>query len=101
MSAVVTDVALRPEAADDNIAIRAMLEEAFDGGAEAALVERLRATGEMMLALVAVAHPMSWLASLPLCVCRSRRQTARAPGSRSHLLLLAKPISGAGSVLRW
>jgi len=57
MSAVVTDVALRLEAVDDAIAIRALLEEAFGGSAEAALVERLRVTGEMVLALVAVASP--------------------------------------------
>jgi putative acetyltransferase len=57
MSAAVTGVALRPEAADDAIAIRALLEDAFGGNAEAALVERLRATDEMVLGLVAVAPP--------------------------------------------
>jgi len=69
MSAVVTDVALRLEAVDDAIAIRALLEEAFGGSAEAALVERLRVTGEMVLGLSPLPHPMSWSGSLALSVC--------------------------------
>src|SRR5690242_6361829 len=57
MRAVVTGVALRPEAANDAIAIKVLLEDGFGGSAEASLVERLRATDEMVLTLVAVAPP--------------------------------------------
>lgn len=56
MSAL-ADVALRAEAADDAGAVRALLEEAFGGPAEATLVERLRADGDMVLALIATVPP--------------------------------------------
>ena len=55
MSATVADVALRAEAAADTSAIGALLEATFGGTAEAVLVERLRISGEMVLALVAIA----------------------------------------------
>jgi putative acetyltransferase len=54
MSAAVGSPTLRSERADDAPAVRALLEEAFTGTAEALLVERLRAAGEMVLALVAI-----------------------------------------------
>ena len=83
MSAVLTDVALRPETADDAIAISALLEDAFGGGAEASLVERLRATGQMVLALVAVASP-DVVAGFIAFV---RLQIEMADGSRAGIAL--------------
>jgi putative acetyltransferase len=57
MNASVGDIALRPESAGDAGAVRALLEEAFGRPAEAALVERLHADGDMVLALVAAMPP--------------------------------------------
>jgi putative acetyltransferase len=82
MSVAVT-VALRPEAAVDAIAIRAVLEEAFNGSAEAVLVERLRATDEMVLTLVAVA-PADVVVGFIAFV---RLQIETADGSRAGLAL--------------
>jgi putative acetyltransferase len=48
------DVLIRPEVATDAAAIATLLREAFEGPDEAALVDRLRADGDMVLALVAV-----------------------------------------------
>lgn len=47
---------IRPETAADHAAVRALLDEAFEGGGESALVERLRAGKLDRVALVAVAH---------------------------------------------
>jgi putative acetyltransferase len=44
---------VRPERAEDASAVRALLEAAFAGPAEADLVDRLRADGDLVLALVA------------------------------------------------
>lgn len=49
MSAVV----IRPEEPQDHAAIHALLVSAFDGEAEARLVDALRAAGDMVLSLVA------------------------------------------------
>lgn len=46
---------IRPETGADHRAVAALLEEAFPGPDEARLVERLRADGDMMIALVAEA----------------------------------------------
>jgi putative acetyltransferase len=91
MSAVRTDVALRPETADDAIAIRALLEDAFSGGAEALLVERLRATGEMVLALVAVASA-DVVAGFIAFV---RLQIEMADGSRATIALAPLAVGEA------
>jgi putative acetyltransferase len=91
MSAIVTDVALRPESADDAIAIKALLEEAFGGGAEAALVERLRATGEMVLALVAIASPDVVVGFIAF----ERLQIEMADGSRTGIALAPLAVGKA------
>jgi putative acetyltransferase len=61
---------IRPEQAGDESAIRQILDEAFAGPAEGALVERLRANGDLVLALVAlqdakivgyIAWPRLWI----------------------------------------
>jgi putative acetyltransferase len=44
---------LRPELAADAVAVRAVLEAAFGGTTEADVVDRLRADGDLLLALVA------------------------------------------------
>ena len=64
--------AVRSERADDVLAIRRILDEAFGGPAEGDLVERLRTSGDLVLALVAVesetivgyvAWPRLWIAT--------------------------------------
>jgi putative acetyltransferase len=61
---------IRPERAGDEAAIRQILDEAFAGPVEGELVERLRANGDLVLALVAlqadkivgyVAWPRLWI----------------------------------------
>lgn len=47
-------LAIRPEQPEDAHAIAALLQAAFDGPMEANLVERLRADGDLVLALVAL-----------------------------------------------
>jgi len=91
MSAVVIDVALRPEAADDAIAIRALLEDAFGGSAEAVLVERLRASGEMVLALVAVASPDAVVGFIAFV----RLKIETADGSRAGIALAPLAVGKA------
>jgi putative acetyltransferase len=91
MSAVITDIALRPEAADDAIAIGALLEEAFGGRAEAALVERLRVTGEMVLALVAIASPDVVVGFIAFV----RLQIEMADGSRAGIALAPLAVGKA------
>jgi putative acetyltransferase len=101
MSAIVTDVALRPESADDAIAIKALLEDAFGGSAEAALVERLRTTDEMVLALVAVASPDVVVGFIAFV----RLQIEMADGSRAGIALAPLAVGkdrqrcGIGSTL--
>jgi putative acetyltransferase len=84
-------VAFRPEAADDAIAIRALLEEAFGGNAEATLVERLRATDELVLALVAVAAPDVLVGFIAFV--RLRIETA--DGSRTGIALAPLAVGKA------
>jgi putative acetyltransferase len=91
MSAVITDVALRPEAAADAIAIGALLEETFGGTAEAVLVERLRISGEMVLALVAIASP-DVVAGFIAFV---RLQIEMADGSRAGIALAPLAVGKA------
>jgi putative acetyltransferase len=91
MSAIVTDVALRPEAADDAVAITALLEDAFGGSAEAALVERLRATDEIVLALVAVSSPDVVVGFIAFV----RLQIETADGSRAGIALAPLAVSKA------
>jgi putative acetyltransferase len=91
MSAVVTDVALRPEAADDAVAIRGLLEEAFGGRAEAALVERLRVTGEIVLALVAIASTDGVVGFIAFV----RLQIEMADGSRAGIALAPLAVGKA------
>ncbi len=86
-------VAVRPERADDAFAIRRILDDAFAGPAEGDLVERLRAGGDLVLALVAhkdetivgyVAWPRLWIttprdqykaiALAPLAVARAQQR---------------------------
>ncbi|RDV04484.1 GNAT family N-acetyltransferase [Undibacter mobilis] len=64
--------AIRHERADDAVAIRRVLDDAFGGPAEGNLVERLRVGGDLVLALVAyeneaiigyVAWPRLWIAT--------------------------------------
>ncbi len=45
---------IRPERPDEAVAIRNVLDDAFGGPAEGELVDRLRAAGDLVLALVAV-----------------------------------------------
>ena len=47
---------IRPETEADAPAVRALLEAAFPGPAEADLVDRLRASGDLVLALVSEQH---------------------------------------------
>ncbi len=47
---------IRPERPGDTLGIRAVLEAAFGGAAEADLVDALRADGDIILALVAEQH---------------------------------------------
>ena len=91
MSAAVTDIAFRPEAAVDAIAIRSLLEDAFGGSAEAALVERLRATGEIVLALVAVAPPDVVVGFIAFV----RLQIEMADGSRAGIALAPLAVGKA------
>ena len=91
MSAVVTGIALRPEATDDALAIRALLEDAFGGGAEAALVERLRATGEMVLALAAVVSSDVVVGFISFV----RLQIEMADGSRAGIALAPLAVGKA------
>jgi putative acetyltransferase len=91
MSAIVTDVALRPEAADDAIAIEALLEDAFGGSAEAALVEQLRATDEIVLALVAIASPDVVVGFIAF----ERLQIETAHGSRAGIALAPLAVGKA------
>jgi putative acetyltransferase len=57
VSASAGDIVIRPEALADATAVHALLRQAFGGPGEAALVDRLRAEGDLVLALVAVAPP--------------------------------------------
>jgi len=85
--------AIRHERADDAFAIRRILDEAFAGPAEGDLVERLRASGDLVLALVALtddtivgyaAWPRLWIttprdqykaiALAPLAVARAQQR---------------------------
>ena len=47
-------ITIRPELPEDGWAVRKVLNDAFDGPAESELVESLRASGELVLALVAL-----------------------------------------------
>jgi putative acetyltransferase len=49
----VSAIAIRSEASADAAAVRHLLQQAFDGPAEATLVDQLRADGDLVLALVA------------------------------------------------
>jgi putative acetyltransferase len=66
----VLPITMRPEVPGDAAAVREILDTAFEGPAEGILVERLRANGDLVLALVAlhdekvtgyVAWPRLWL----------------------------------------
>jgi putative acetyltransferase len=64
---MIADLAIRPEEPADRPAIRAIHAAAFGQSAEAALVERLRADGDLVLSLVAVAaKPIGHIAFSPL-----------------------------------
>ncbi|MEM9394322.1 MAG: N-acetyltransferase [Pseudomonadota bacterium] len=81
------DVTLRAATADDALAISILLDTAFEGQAEAMLVEELRTQNAMMLELVAVENdalvghvafseleaPRGWIALAPLSVRMDRR----------------------------
>ncbi|MDP1604985.1 MAG: N-acetyltransferase, partial [Legionella sp.] len=86
-------IVVRPERAGDEAAIRRLLDEAFAGPEEGQLVERLRAHGDLVLALVALdgenivgyaAWPRLWIetprdeykavALAPLAVAPSRQR---------------------------
>jgi putative acetyltransferase len=85
------DVVVRPESADDAIAIRALLEDAFGGSAEAALVEQLRATNEIVLALVAIASPDVVVGFIAF----ERLQIEMADGSRAGIALAPLAVGTA------
>ena len=51
-------VVIRPERAGDEAAIRQILDDAFEGPVEGELAERLRASGDLVLALVALQGDM-------------------------------------------
>jgi putative acetyltransferase len=92
---------LRPERHDDAVPVRAVLASAFGGSTEADLIDRLRADGELVLALVAeranaaiagyVAFPRLWIESAGLRLAATGlAPLAVAPDIQGH---------GAGSIL--
>lgn len=78
---MIPEVQIRPEEARDRVAIRTIHETAFGQPAEADLVDRLRANGNLVLSLVALAEePVGHIAFSRLILADSDcRATALAP----------------------
>ena len=83
---------VRPERAEDASAVRALLEAAFGGTVEADLVERLRADGDLLLALVAEqTHVVGYVAFSRLVV---------EDGGHVHPAIALAPLAVAPALRR-
>ena len=91
MSEAVVGIEVRPEAPTHIAAVRALLHEAFSGLTVATLVDRLRAEGDIILALVAVAPQDTVVGHIAF----SRAQVEQSGGARPAASLA--PLAVASS----
>ena len=89
-------IVFRPEGPSDEAAVQILLREAFGGPVEAALVDRLRSEGNLVLALVAVEAPDMIVGYLGFPRLRLETAEGTRPAVALAPLAVASPYQGRG-----